>query len=165
MTLFDKNVLDTVSNQTISKKFSSVLGDEISYFPSTGVLSDIISSGKLNIILNKKLTQHLASFESTLNYLNVQIIGAKVTDEGLRKLLYQKGSVRNIVMDLGIIDFEHKSISEGVNNKQVFDSAEFENYMLDYLLVAKSTNGPSFFGGIKLEIEKILVEIEQELKK
>ncbi len=165
LTLFDKNVLDTVSQLTVSKNISSVLGNEIDYFPSTGVLNDIISSGKLNIILNKKLTQHLASFQSNLNFLNGQVIRANFTDEELRKLLYQKGSVRNIVMDLEIIDFEHQSISEGVNNKQMFDSAGFENYILDYLLVAKSTNGPQFFGGIKSEIEKILVEIEQELKK
>ena len=165
LTLFDKNVLDTVSQLTISKKFNSVFGNEIYYFPSTGVLSDIISSGKLNIILNKKLTQHLASFESHLNFLNLQVIGAKETDEALRKFLYQKGSVRKIVMDLGIVDFKRQSISEGVNNKQLFDSAEFENYILDYLLLAKATNGSLLFGGIKSEIEIILVEIERELKK
>ena len=165
LTLFDKNVLDTVSQLMISKEFSSVFGNEMNYFPSTGVLSDIISSGKLNIILNKKLTQHLASFESNLNFLNLQLIGAKETDEVLRKLLYQKGSIRNIVMDLGIVDFKHQSISEAVNNKQMFDSTEFENYLLDYLLLAKATNGSLLFGGIKSEIEKILVEIERELKK
>jgi len=165
LTLFDKNVLDTVSQLMISKEFSSVFGNEMNYFPSTGVLSDIISSGKLNIILNKKLTQHLASFESNLNFLNLQLIGAKETDEILRKLLYQKGSIRNIVMDLGIVDFKHQSISEAVNNKQMFDSTEFENYLLDYLLLAKATNGSLLFGGIKSEIEKILVEIERELKK
>ncbi|TXD81591.1 hypothetical protein ESY86_07080 [Subsaximicrobium wynnwilliamsii] len=67
LTLFDRNVLDTVSNQRISQMFTAIFGSGLSYLPSTGVLNDIISSGKLNIILNKSLRQNLASFESSLN--------------------------------------------------------------------------------------------------
>ena len=65
LTLFDRNVLDTVSNQRISQMFKPIFSSSLSYLPSTGVLTDIISSGKLNIILNKSLRQNLASFESS----------------------------------------------------------------------------------------------------
>lgn len=165
LTLFDINVLDTVSHQAISQMFSSIFGDDLYYLPSTGVLSDIINSGKLNIILNKSLRQHLASSESSLNFLNIQLNGALATNEKLRNFIFKEGSIRNILMDIGLIDFEHQSISEKVNNKQIFNSVEFENCLLDYFLLAKASNGPRLFGGIKAEIETILKEIELELEK
>tara|TARA_R110000765_G_scaffold294795_2_gene389915 strand:- start:2903 stop:3028 length:126 start_codon:yes stop_codon:yes gene_type:complete len=40
-----------------------------------------------------------------------------------------------------------------------------ENYLLDYSLVTNAANGPSFFGGLKEDIEFILKEIENELNK
>ena len=83
----------------------------------------------------------------------------------MRTLFYKTGSIRNIVMDIGIIDFEHESISEKVDNKLLFESVEFENYLLVYGLLAKATNGPRLYGGIKMDIETILKEIEQELDK
>ena len=165
LTLFDKNVLDTVNSQIISQKFAPIFGSEISYIPAKGVLNDIISSGKLNIILNKSLRQNLASFDSSLDFLNKQINGAEFTDEKLRTILYEKGSLRKIVMDIGFMDFEHESISEKLDNKLMFESIEFENYILGYRLLANATNGPRLFGRIKTEIETILKEIEQELEK
>ena len=165
LTLFDRNVLDTASNQRISQMFTPIFGSQLSYLPATGVLSDIISSGKLNIILNKNLRQNLASSESSLNFLNIQLNGAEFTDEKLRTLFYKKGSIRNIVMDIGLIDFEHESISEKVDNKLMFESVEFENCLLVYSLLAKATNGPRLYGGIKTEIKTILKQIEQELDK
>lgn len=165
LTLFDKNVLDTVNSQLISQKFAPIFGSEISYIPATGVLNDIISSGKLNIILNKSLRHNIASFDSSLNFLNKQINGVEFTDEKLRTILYEKGSIRKIVMDIGFMDFEHGSISEKLDNKLMFESTEFENYLLGYRLTANATNGPRLFGRIKTEIETILKEIEQELEK
>lgn len=165
LTLFNKETLDSVSHQEISQMFLPIFGSEISYLPATGVLNDIISSGKLNIILNKNLRQRLASFESSLDLLRIQINGAKFTDERLRTLFFEKGSVRNIVTDIKFLDFEHESISKNINNKLMFESVEFENYLLVYLLSAKATNGPRLFGGIKTEIETILNEIQLELNK
>ncbi|KAA5824184.1 hypothetical protein FPF71_11265 [Algibacter amylolyticus] len=164
-TLFNKNVLDTINNQAISQMFAPVLGSQLSYLPSTGVLNDIISSGKLNIILNKSLRQNMASFESSLDFLNIQLNEANFYDDNLRTLLYNKGSVRNIISDIGFMDFENESISGKVNNKQMFKLVEFENYLFGYQLLAKATNGPKLFGRIKAEIETILKLIELELKK
>tara|TARA_R110001592_G_scaffold328230_1_gene609676 strand:+ start:1071 stop:1838 length:768 start_codon:yes stop_codon:yes gene_type:complete len=165
LTLFNKNVLDTVSNKDISQMFVPILGRGTSYLPSTGVLSDIISSGKLNMILNKNLRQNLASHESSLNQLNIQLNGAEFADENLRLLLYKEGSIRNILMDIGFVEFELESISKEIDNKQLFNSVEFENHLLTYSLYVKATNGSRLFGRIKAEIETILALINQELKK
>ncbi|GAA4241996.1 DUF6090 family protein [Winogradskyella damuponensis] len=164
LTLFDKKVLDTVSEQTVSHLLAPIFGSHINYAPSTGVLSDIISSGKLSLILNKDLRQHLASFESSLDILSTQLNDADFTDKKLQSLFFKSGSARTIVTDIQMIDFEFHSISEKTNNKLIFSSVEFENYLLDYYLLAKTTNGPRLFGGIKEQIETILDVIEQELK-
>ena len=165
LSLFDRNVLDTVSSQRISQKFAPIFGSSIVYTPATGVLEDIISSGKLNIILNKNLRQNLASFNSSLGYLNIQLNAMDFTEEKLRTIFYKKASVRKLVMDIGFMDFNHESISEKIDNKRLFESAEFENYLLAYYLSAKATNGPNLFGRVKAEIENTIKDIEQELEK
>jgi len=164
LTLFDKKVLDTVSNTSISKMLAPIFGSDISYAPATGVLNDIISSGKLSLILNKDLRQHLASFESSLDLLSTQLNDAEFTDQKLQSLFFKSGSARTIATDIQMIDFEFESISKNTNNKLMFSSVEFENHLLDYYLLAKATNGPRLFGGIKAQIENILKEIEEELE-
>ena len=63
-----------------------------------------------------------------------------------------------------MIDSELQSISAKTNNKDIFTSIEFENYLVDYYLLAKATNGPRLFSGIKSQIETILKEVEHELE-
>ncbi|TXD81590.1 hypothetical protein ESY86_07075 [Subsaximicrobium wynnwilliamsii] len=65
---------------------------------------------------------------------------------------------------MGIVDFKHKSISEKIDNKMVFESVELENHLLACSL-SKATNGPRLYGGIGTEIKTILKGIEQELDK
>ncbi|MEB8327722.1 DUF6090 family protein [Flavobacteriaceae bacterium KMM 6897] len=165
LTLFDKNVLDTINKQAISQMFFPVLGSALNYLPSKGVLSDIISSGKLNIILNTDLRQNLASFESSIDLLNKQLNEAYFYDESVRIFIFKEGSVRNITTDIRYMDFEHGSISEKVNNKLMFESVEFENYLLALQMSARATNGPRLFRGIKAQIKTILKEIKQDLEK
>ncbi len=164
LTLFNKNVLDTIKPQTISQLLGPILGSDIQYTPTTGVLSDVISSGKLNIILNKNLREDLASFESTINHLSTQVNDADFTQRNLTSLFFKNGSARTIVTDLNMIDLQFQSISTKTDNKDIFNSIEFENYLVDYYLLAKATNGPRLFSGIKSQIETILNEIENELE-
>ena len=164
LTLFDIYVLDSVSRKSISLMIHPIFGSDLSYKPSLGVISDLISSGKLNIILNKNLRQKLASFESSLDYLKIQEEEAYNTKQSLKSLLFKEISILTIQKDLGR-NFENHSISENVNNKLVFNSVELENYLLDYLLVTKAANDSRFMGGLKEDIEFILKEIENELSK
>ena len=164
LTLFDIYVLDSVSRKSISLMIHPIFGSDLSYKPSLGVISDLISSGELNIILDKNLRQKLASFESSLDNLKIQEEEAYNTKQSLKSLLFKEISILTIQKDLGR-DFENHSISENVNNKLVFNSVELENYLLDYLLVTKAANDSRFMGGLKEDIEFILKEIESELSK
>ncbi len=162
LTLFDANVLDTTSDKAISDIMYSVFSGEATFQPSNGVLTDIISSGNLNLIQNEKLRQRLASFESTLDFLTLMENAVKVLKSKLKNQLSENGSVRKLLKDRGR-SFEHGSISDSMNNRQIFSLIEFENNLLDYYLTISATNGPRVFGGIKEQIEQILAEIDLEI--
>jgi len=164
LTLFDISVLDSVSNKSISLMIHPIFGTDLSYKPSLGVLSDIISSGKLNIILNKNLRQKLASFESSIDYLKIQEEEANNIKQSLKSMLFKELSIRTVQKDLGK-PFENPSISDRINNKQIFNSIELENHLLDYLLVTIAANDARFFGGLNEDIQSILIIIENELNK
>jgi hypothetical protein len=163
LTLFDSNVLDTISDKEISDIMFSFFGSSVSYQPSKGVLTDIISSGNLNLIQNEQLRQHLASFESTLDTFELQEKGINSIKEEMFRLLNINGNIRKVLLDRGI-DFEHQSISDTVSNRNLFSLTEFENNLLNYYLSINAANGSKVFGGIKENIELILVELDSEIK-
>ncbi|PIB26241.1 hypothetical protein BFP75_08355 [Maribacter sp. 4G9] len=164
LSLFDTNIRDTISEKIVSEIIYSVFKGDATYTPSKGVLTDIISSGNLNLIQNEGLRQKIASFESTLDYLKIQENYTLATKDIMLKQLNKNGSVRRVLANRGL-NFEYESISDNSSNKGVFGLIEFENNLLDYYLTIQATNGPRFFGGIKEQIEEILVDIELEIKK
>jgi hypothetical protein len=164
LVLFDNNVRDTISDKAISNMMYSVFSDEAIYNPSNGVLTDIISSGNLNLIQNKKLRQRLASFESKLDYSKLVENAVTSLKNKLKNQLTKNGSIRKLLKDRGR-NFEHKSITDSVSNRQLFSLIEFENSLLDYYLTINASNGPRLFGGIKEQIEQILVDVDLEIKK
>ncbi|MCJ7468319.1 MAG: DUF6090 family protein [Maribacter sp.] len=161
--LFDQNVIDTISNKELSKRVFNVLGSSVSYKPSTGVLTDIISSGNLNIILNKKLRNQLASFNSSLESVKTHENDVKSMLYSLHEIFYKNGSMRNLMI-ANDFNFEHHSISETVDNKQIFNSIEFENTLLSNHMLNRSAN-QLFYTVLKNEIEEILLEIDDNLIK
>src|SRR5680860_868246 len=151
LALFDNNVRDTISDKAISDLMYSIFGGEATYQPSKGVITDIISSGNLNLIKNEHLRQRLASIESTLDFLKLQENGTNTIKDKMSDLLNKNGSIRKVLIQRGI-NFEHSSISDTVNNKKLFSLIEFENNLLDYYLIIRAANGPRFFGGIKEQL-------------
>ena len=164
LALFDNNVRDTISSKAISDIIYSVFGGEATYMPSKGVLTDIVSSGNLNLIQNEQLRQNIASFESKLDFIKLQENATHSIKDDMQSQFGRIGSVRKVLTDRGF-NFDNKSISDKSDNKQMFDLIEFENTLLDYFLTIRATNGPNFFGGIKEQIEQILVDVDSELKK
>ena len=131
LTLFDNSVLDTINDKAISNLMHSVIASEATYQPSKGVLTDIVSSGNLNLIVNEQLRQNLASFESKLDFMQIQENITRSVKKELKILFNKNGSIRIILKNRGV-NFEHKSISDAINNKQMFRSIELENILLDY---------------------------------
>lgn len=164
LTLFDDNVRDTISKKETSNIIHLVFKGVTTYIPSKGVLTDIISSGNLNLIQNEKLRQKIASFESTLGFLKIQEVAMLEIHRELQNQLNENGSVRKVLINKGF-HFKHQSISDSVSNKKVFGLIKFENTLLDFYLTINATNGQRFFGGIKEQIEQILVDLDSEIIK
>jgi hypothetical protein len=162
LSLFDTKVLDTISDQAISDIFYAIMSGEATFMPSKGVLTDIISSGNLNLIKNAQLRQDLASFESRLDFLKLQETATHAIKDIIRRELAKKGSIRKLLIDRGQ-NFEHKSISDTMNNRELFRTVEFENNLLVYYLTISAANGPRFFSGIKEQVEQILEEVDAQL--
>ena len=164
LTLFDDKVRDTISEKETSDIIYSVFKGVPTYIPSKGVLTDIISSGNLNLIQNEKLRQKIASFESTLDFLKIQEVSTHEMQKELQKQLNENGSVRKVLINKGF-NFEHQSISDNASNKKIFGLIKFENTLLDFYLTISATNGQRFFGGIKEQIEQILIDLDSEIIK
>ncbi len=113
LSLFDINVRDTISDNALSDIFYSVMSGEATYMPSKGVLTDIISSGNLNLIQNAQLRQQLASFESGLDFLKLQETSTHSLKDKMGSQLNKNGSIRKILIDRGL-NFKHKSISDTI---------------------------------------------------
>ncbi len=164
LVLFDPNVSDTMSESTMANLIYPVLGGYARYNPSTGVLTDVTSTGNLNLILNKDLRQDLAAFGNTLDELKLQENGTIHLMKSLKDYFHKNASIRNVLISRGIT-LSERSISDSVGYKNLFQSVEFENLLLDHYLVANSMNGSRFFLKAKGEIEQILRAIDQELSK
>ena len=164
LTLFDTHIRDTISDKAISDILYSVFSGEATFQPSKGVLTDIISSGNLNLIQNEKLRQSLASFESKLDLLKLVENAVHELKIKLKNQLNKYGSVRKLLKDRGQ-NFEYNSISDSMNNREIFSLIEFENNLLDYYLTISASNGPRAFGGIKEQLEQVLVDIDLEIEK
>jgi len=163
LVLFNKEAFSAVSEKELYDMLYLLFNGDANYNPSIGVLSDIISSGNLNLIRNKILRQKLASFESELEHIQLQEDDTKFVKSELKQLHQQHGSVRNIMLNKGFV-FETTSDSNIQNSAQLFGSRAFENHLLDYYLTIRATSGKTVFGGLKGIIEQILVEIEKEVK-
>jgi hypothetical protein len=162
--VFDKNVCDTMSDSTKASLIYAVLSGFARFSPSTGVLTDVTSTGNLNVILNKELRQNLATFGNTLDDVKLVENGTKELMVSLREFIHKNSSIRKLMISRGII-LSERSISDSVGYDHLFQSVEFENLLLDHYLVSNSTNGSRFFLKVKDEIEQILTAIEQELSK
>lgn len=162
--LFNNEALNAAGEKRVYDMLFTLFSGDANYYPSIGVLSDIISSGNLNLIRNKNLRQHLASFESSLEYIKLQADDTKSVKRELKQLHQQFASVRNIMIHRGFT-FETTSDTTPANTPQLFSSVAFENHLLDYYLTIRATGGKLYFRGLKETIELILVEIETELKK
>lgn len=109
--LFNHTIINATSDKELSDKIFKVFGSGITYQPSTEVLDDIITSGNLNLIQNNQLRQHLASFKSSLDFLNIQQ-SFTFSDMGkMLQFLQKNGSIRNTITRNGQMNFDYQSIS------------------------------------------------------
>lgn len=163
LSLFDPDELANLNERQLSEMIYKALSRELSYKPSNGVFQDIINSGNLNLIRNENLRRELASFNSTIELYKAQEDEANRNLAQLRDYLNKYGSLRKIIEE-GRDNSDYNSVSRSFSNKILFDSVEFENEVMVYSLLLRSSNGQRYYGALKAKIEHILNALRTELK-
>ena len=103
----------------------SLLSDIINYTtydPSTGVIDEIINSGKLNIIQNKTLKENISSWSGMLTDANKDIeIANNHTFNVLLIYLTKKANLKNLPKPQSIIDKTGMELSDSSNFPSDYD--------------------------------------------
>jgi hypothetical protein len=144
--------------------FSETFDSEVQYRPSTGVLSEIISSGKLAIIENTALKAHLASWEGVILKIRFQEIEHSNTRLQAYDILKSEGNHRSILHYTYAEEFEIGQTNFTEGNTHLLRSEKFENQLSSFYITSKWLDDPYYLDLFK-NIEGILQLINEELKK
>ena len=161
---FNVQVLDTISERTIAVNLSGTLSREINFVQSSGVLSEILSSGELKLIQNIELKHHLAGFGSWIEQNEQQEDEVNQFRKDITSQLLKSGNFKKIITELGSKDLNWDTSLDTVKNKSLFNSIT----LLNHLIVFKSASNMTtkqIYNPISNEIDTILKLISLELKK
>jgi hypothetical protein len=123
------------------------------YDPQNGILNSLINSGRLSLFSNKELKYLLASFKE----LTVDAFEDTHAIQKERPPLMHKSY-------LGGYEKKNGKIISYYNFKQRYDNEEFRLYTWLYFIVTRR-GGLTEERNLKLELEKIINLINQEIKK
>lgn len=161
--LFQNKTIDTTSEKTVVTLLYQTFAREIYYTPSSGVLTEIISSGNLKLIQNQKLKQKLASFGGSLGLIRHQEEEVEIHRLKIQDNFRDQGNYKRFLTILGR-DFEWESIFENTSNKKLFTSLSFLNNLFFFQETSNVANS-SFYIPLREDMEITLGLINSELNK
>ena len=132
----------------------------ITYDASNGILSDIINSGKIQIIKNEKLKNYLSNWNGILNDVKEDEMWAvNERNNIVYPFLYKNSNYINLTQGRGEIN----GITSGFDSdfKDIYKYQEFENLVNSHMI----WNGKNEWNYKKLKsrIEEILTLCEEEI--
>jgi hypothetical protein len=130
MNLIGKHEDEIKKYNTDSLLFSSLESGEFKFSENT--ISDLLQSGRLQLLHNEKLINLLYEWSSTkmAYYTSNERVNLKIDNE-LVPYLQKKYPLRDIDM-YGNLKWKNKTLLK-TNKLQIFEDIEFENIMDDYL--------------------------------
>ena len=132
----------------------------ITYDPSNGILNDIISSGKIQIIKNEKLKNLLSNWNGILNDVKEDETWA-VNERNaiIYPFLYKNSNYT----DITVSPRKKNTITSGFDTdyKAVYKLMEFENLVNGHRIWNAKNEGN--YKRLKIKIEEIIALCEQEL--
>ena len=153
-----------IPEDSIALLLASSLQAELQFRPSSGILTEIISSGKLSIFNNNDLKKSLASWEGLLQKVRFQ----EDEEHGrIRKrifnLLMEQGNFRMLATASLGDSFGFGPTRFKPNNFRLLSSQRFENELIGFIATGRYLND-GYYADLKSEIEFILSIIDLELK-
>ena len=161
---FNVNILDTISERTIALNISGALAREINFVQSSGVLSEMLSSGELKLIQNIELKHHLAGFESWIKRNEQQEKEVNQFRKDITNQILKSGNFKKIITELGRIEYNWETSFDSVNNKSLFNSITLLNHLILFKSASESTT-KILYEPLSDEIDTILKLINLELEK
>jgi hypothetical protein len=128
-----------------------------SFRPSENTISDLLQSGKLQLLKNEKLKNLLYEWNRNLKRTDVSFSRAELKiDNELVPYLSQNYSMRDIDV-YGILQWKNKTRLP-IDKLTIFEDIQFENIMDDYLYRVKSAGNN--LEDLELIIDAIIKETE-----
>ena len=116
-----------VDESLFSKLLADGFKDTHAYLPSSGVLNDLINSGQLGLIKNKKLRRIFADWDARISYVKEIEDESKMASFQVVELLRQHGSFRqqmhNEFKALGTGPSSFKQSNASLLNMEIFESS------------------------------------------
>ncbi|WP_228853504.1 DUF6090 family protein [Aegicerativicinus sediminis] len=150
----------TLSEYESDSLINSGLLNIISYDPSNGIMSDIINSGKIHIIKNEELKNHLSNWNGLLNDVKEDETWAINERNNISfPFLYKNSNYTKITENIR----DDTSITSGFETDytEIYQSLEFEN-LVNSQRIWNMKNERNYIR-LKERIEKIISLCDQEI--
>jgi len=155
----ESNIMEKEFNKLIA---GSIIG-ELKFRPSSGVLEEIISSGKLDIFRNTDLKSYLASWSGHLQKIKFQEDQEHgSTRASIINQIEEEGNWRKIITDvygsnIGVSPTKFQS-----SNLNVLRSEKFENHLMGFIATGKFLNN-GYYIPARNDIDKVLTLMNKEM--
>ncbi len=174
--LNDRNInsaLELINNfglnpfEITEREFGRIAGNamsvEVQFNPSQGILDEIISSGKLNLISNKKLKFALSTWNGIMTEVKLQ-------EQEIHRVRYlaidimrNEGNLRGAFDWRWLESLGIKKTKSEQGNLHLLNSLPYEGHVLGYFLMSRTINLKEYLK-IGKHIDEILLLINDELK-
>jgi hypothetical protein len=159
------NIPTKLTDKEFSIMLAGMIFSEVQYRPGTGILNEIISSGKLSIISNLKLKKELASLDGLLLMVRFQ---EKEEHHDIRENIFDMLESENV--NFRRMTFEAVGGLYGLKNSKFLDSnlhllqsKKFDNLLGGFILTAGYLQD-NYYGKLEEKIIIIIKTIEKQLK-
>ncbi|MFK7936421.1 MAG: hypothetical protein AB8G22_23100 [Saprospiraceae bacterium] len=138
---------------------------EISVHYESGALTELLASGGLKDIKNDSIRSVLASWQGRLKGVRGQEKALRESLTETNQFISQHGNFGVIFNDIGFAeDLEVDLNTQGGSNKQVLQSRQFLNILLNYIAVADNLQKRTY-RFYERDLEALIDLIDTELKK
>jgi hypothetical protein len=135
---------------------------EVQYRPGSGVLVEVISSGKLELLSKDQLRYEIASLESVMQAVRFQEQEHSRIRYILLNMLNDEGNTRRATERLDSETFGLTPSKFESTNLRFLKSERFDNYLVVFYVTAKILND-DYYPRLENKIKSILALIEDEL--
>jgi ribosomal protein S17E len=155
--------LPNITDKTFGKYFFGVTNNEVQYRPGSGVVNEILNSGKLNIFQNKKLKNALASLDGLLLKIRFQE-NKELSTSRYELLLLAKDnvSIRKMVFDSYGKAFGLDRGKFLDSNLKLLTSKKFDNRLAGFIYTSGFLEGR--YKELKKQIQEIIDIINSQIK-